>query len=63
MFKEFYRLHKTYLLAPAVISSDHKSVRPLFELGIHKAKVEFRNSSEIGENDIDSVVLRPPTED
>jgi hypothetical protein len=58
LFKNQYREYKAYILAPGVISDDDKIRKPLFELGIHKTKIHFRHVSEIGKNDIDSVVLR-----
>ncbi len=57
-FKQLFRQYKTYFLAPIVISEDAKSVKPFLELGIHKSKIHFRHVSEIGEHDIDSVVLK-----
>jgi len=60
LFKREVEQHKVYFLAPAVISRDLKSMRPLFDLGIYKGKIHFKNTSEIGKNDIDSAVLRPP---
>ena len=57
MFKSAYRAFKTYLLAPGVISKDRKSFTPILDLGIFKGKVHIRTVSEIGKNDVDSVVL------
>jgi hypothetical protein len=57
MFKAMYSEHKTYILAPGVVSEDGRSFKPILELGIFKGKVHFRHVSEISENDIDSVVL------
>jgi hypothetical protein len=57
LFKQEYRKHKTYFLAPAIISNDLKSMRPLFDLGIRKAKIHFRHVSEVGKTDIDSAVF------
>ena len=57
IFKKLYRQYKTYSLAPGVISADGKSLNPLFELGIHKGIIHFRHVSDIGVNDIDSVVV------
>jgi hypothetical protein len=56
-FKRLFRQHKTYFLAPVVISEDAKSIKPFLELGIHKSKIHFRHVSEIGKHDVDSVVL------
>lgn len=58
LFKRAYRTFKSYYLAPGVTSTDGSRVKPILELGIHKGKVHFRNVSEIGENDIDVVVLK-----
>jgi hypothetical protein len=57
MFKEYYRAFKTYFLAPGVISKDKQQFNPIIEFGIYKGKVHFRNVKDIGDNDIDSVVL------
>ena len=59
VFKQLYRQYKTYFLLPAVISKDAKSMKPLFDLGIYKGKLHFRNVSEIGRNDLDSIVFAP----
>ena len=57
MFKDFFRRYKTYYLAPGVLSRDGKQLNPIFELGIYKSKISFRQSKDIGQHDIDSVVL------
>jgi hypothetical protein len=57
-FKDLYREHKTYFLAPGVVSEDGKRLEPIFELGIFKGKIHFRDVSDISPDDIDSVVLR-----
>jgi len=57
LFKQEYKKHKTYFLAPAVISKDLKSMKPLFDLAIRKAKIHFRHVSDIGKDDIDSAVF------
>jgi hypothetical protein len=62
LFKDRYREYKTYLLAPGVMSDDGKPPNPLFDLGIRKGQIHFRHVSEIGANDIDSVVLDPDEE-
>lgn len=56
-FKDKYANYKTYYLAPGVVSSDGKSLKPIFELGIFKGRILFRNTKDIRENDVDSVVL------
>ena len=57
MFKQYYKTFKTYFLAPGVISKDRQQLKPILELGIYKGKVQIRHVSEIGENDVDCVVL------
>ncbi|MDP8206238.1 MAG: TIR domain-containing protein [Candidatus Electryonea clarkiae] len=57
MFKQNYRVLKTYFLAPGVISKDKSQLKPIIDLGIYKGKIHFRNVMDIGDNDIDSVVL------
>jgi len=57
MFKQLYRQYKTYYLAPGVVSDDGKQFKPLLNLGIYKSKVIFKQVGDIGENDIDSIVL------
>jgi SEFIR domain len=56
-FKHWFRQHKTYFLAPAVLSADREVIKPLFDLGIYKSKIHFRHVSEIREHDVDAVVL------
>ena len=63
LFKTSYGEHKTYFLAPGVVSEDGKRLKPIFELGIFKGKIHFRNVSEISSNDIDSVVMRTGSDD
>lgn len=58
MFKLYYKKFKTYFLIPGVISADLKELKPIFELGLFKGNIHFRDSSEIGKNDIDVVVLK-----
>ena len=57
LFKELYAKYKTYYLAPGVVSADSKTLKPIFELGIFKGKILFRNVKDIREDDLDSVVL------
>jgi SEFIR domain len=47
VFKDAYRLHKTYLLIPAVQKPDGSAFKPILELGIFKNTVHFRNVDEI----------------
>jgi SEFIR domain len=57
-FKNAYRAAKTYFLAPAVVDeSGTKVLKMIFDMGISKGQIYFRNVSEIGENDPDRVVL------
>jgi hypothetical protein len=56
-FKEHYREFKTYLLAPGIIGSDGKALKPLLDLAIYKGRIHFRHVSEVRQNDIDTVVL------
>ena len=56
-FKTLYSQYKTYFLAPGVVSEDGKKLDPIFELGILKGKIHFRNVSEISPGDIDSVIF------
>lgn len=57
LFKQEYRKWKTYFLAPALISRDNKSMKPLLDLAIRKGKIVFRHVSEIGKDDIDSAIF------
>jgi hypothetical protein len=57
MFKQAYRLHKTYLLIPVVMKPDGSEPRPILDLGIHKNAVHFRRVEEIGPYDEDAAVL------
>jgi hypothetical protein len=55
-FKRAYREKKTYFLLPGVFNSD-SDVRPIPELRILKSKLLLRHVGDIGENDVDKVVL------
>jgi hypothetical protein len=57
-FKRECRRHKTYLLIPGTCKEDGSQMSPIIELGILKNSVLFRRAEEIGENDMDSAVLR-----
>jgi hypothetical protein len=57
MFKQAYRLYKTYLLIPVVMKPDGSEARPILDLGIHKNTIHFRRVEEIGPNDEDAAVL------
>ena len=59
-FKAAYRAHKTYYLAPGVISEDNSQMKPLTDLAIFKSKVQFRHVSEIGEHDVDTIIFKDP---
>lgn len=58
MFKKAYKQFKSYYLAPAVISPDKQRFKPMFDLGIFKSKIHFRDVSEIKDDDMDFVVLK-----
>lgn len=59
MFKQFYRKFKTYFLIPVILSADETKFKPIFELGIYKGKILFRNVSDIKNGDLDSVAIMP----
>jgi hypothetical protein len=61
LFKQSYREHKIYFLAPCVISKDSKSITPFFDLAIRKGEIELRNVSDVSEGDIDSVIFKKDT--
>ena len=63
MFKSLFPKFKVYYLAPGVISSDGKDVKPLFELGILKSRVSFRQTVDIKDGDLDSVVIKTAQSD
>ena len=57
-FKEAYRIYKTYVLVPAVLSSDDSSAKPILELGIFKNTIHLRQASDINPTgDPDTPVL------
>lgn len=58
MFKQAFRTFKTYFLAPGVIDKEKTKFKPILDLGIYKNKVLFRHVSDIGQDDLDRVVLR-----
>lgn len=62
MFKNAYRKFKTYYLIPVIISDDETKIKPIFELGIYKGKMLFRNVSDITDSDIDNAVFSPKNE-
>lgn len=59
-FRDSFRLHKTYFLAPGLLAPDRSGIKPFYDLGIYKSKLIVRNVSEIKDSDIDSVVLKHP---
>jgi hypothetical protein len=67
-FKKSYRKHGEYLLVPATCKPDGSNLQVAPHLAIRKRVLHFRNTKDIPENDIDSVVLhsgawrRPLTE-
>lgn len=62
-FKQLYRRHKTYYLAPGWISEDNLELKPMPELGIFKGKIHFRKASEVGKHDLDMMVVEPEPDD
>jgi len=62
-FQKLYRTSKTYFLVPGTCKPDGSDLRPILELGIYKNSVHFRNTADIVEGDIDSVVLGTGTVD
>ena len=52
------RRYNSYKLFPAKMCSDGKNMEPLFDTYIVKTKIEIRHAWEIGEHDIDSVIIR-----
>ena len=59
-FKEAVPLKKTYWLVPGVID-ENEQVEMMTDLRIFKSRVIFRHVSDLGDNDLDSVVLAPET--
>jgi hypothetical protein len=57
MFKQAFRLYKTYLLIPIVMKPDGSEARPILDLGIHKNTIHFRRVEDIGPHDEDGAVL------
>lgn len=53
MFKAQYFKHKEYILMPSIVDEKNGRIKPLFEYGIIKKKLAFRNVKDINENDID----------
>ncbi len=49
---------KKYKLYPARISNDGKNIEPYFDKGICKTTLTIKEAWEIGENDLDRVVIR-----
>jgi hypothetical protein len=62
-FRSSFRQHKTYYLAPGLLSEDKSSIKPFFNLLIHKSKLIVRNVADVKTNDIDSVVLNHADDD
>ena len=67
-FKKSYKKHGEYLLVPTTCKADGSDMRFAPHLAIRKRVLHFRNTKDIPENDIDSIVLhsgewrRPLTE-
>ena len=58
VFKQAYRKFKTYFLIPCIVSHNNTKIKQILKLGIYKGKIHFRNVTDIGEYDIDSVVIK-----
>jgi len=58
LFKKSYRMSKTYVLAPGLFSKDMQKLKPFLDLGIFKGIVHFRQVSEIGNGDMDIIVIK-----
>ncbi|MGU3470853.1 toll/interleukin-1 receptor domain-containing protein [Paenibacillus sp. D51F] len=58
IFKTRFQKHKKYFLMPAVLDEKNRRIKPLTEYRILKQELIFRHVSEIGEHDIDTVVIQ-----
>ena len=59
MFREAYQKAGEYYLVPAIIDEKTMEFKPLFEYGIHKRKLIYRNIKDIREdNDEDAILLK-----
>jgi hypothetical protein len=58
MFKAAYAQHGEYLLTPTICKPDGSDLEFAPYFGIRKRAIHFRNAKDIGENDVDSIVLR-----
>lgn len=56
-FKRAYKAAGEYMLVPAIVDERTGKVCPLFEYGIHKKKLVYRNIADITENDEDAILL------
>lgn len=54
----FFNRLKKYTLYPAKISQSGNDIKPFFEKGILKTSLIIKDAWEIGENDVDRVVIR-----
>lgn len=61
-FKEQYKKHKEYLLAPVTRRADGKQWADI-EFGLVKTTIHFRDISEITEDDLDAFVLQIPSQE
>lgn len=57
-FKNKYRQAKEYTLMPAIVDEKTGQFKPLFECGIHKKRIVYRNIKDITENDEDAILLQ-----
>ncbi len=53
-----FNILKEYMLCPAKLLPNNQ-VKPFVDLGILKKSLQIRNAWEIGENDLDGVVIKP----
>jgi TIR domain len=57
MFKQAYQHFNCYFLVPGTCELDGSKLKPILDLGILKTSIQFRRVEDIGDNDIDSIVL------
>lgn len=58
LFKQQYKIHNHYILMPCIVDESSLRIKPLFDFGILKRELIFRNVSDIDEYDQDSVVIK-----
>ena len=57
MFKALYEFKHDYYLVPAVLNESTGQFKPLMQYRIHKHTIDYRNISDISENDQDAILL------